>query len=59
MDHNLNDEEAVQRLGRRFRDTVLALGGSVHPSEVFAQFKGSPPNPDSLLKQQGLLNEMA
>lgn len=31
----LEDDEAVQLTGRRFRDTVLALGGSKAPAEVF------------------------
>jgi oligopeptidase A len=31
----LSDAEAVARTGRRFRDTVLALGGSRNPLEVF------------------------
>ena len=31
----LEDDEAVQKTGRRFRDTVLALGGSQAPAEVF------------------------
>lgn len=30
----LDDEDAVRATGRRFRDTVLALGGSVAPAEV-------------------------
>ncbi len=33
-DAGLDDEGAVQQTGRRFRDTVLALGGSVPPLEV-------------------------
>merc|ERR1712060_744483 len=36
----LENEEAVQKVGRRFRDTVLALGGGTHPSEVFQAFRG-------------------
>ncbi len=31
----LEDDEAVQTTGRRFRDTVLSLGGSMAPSDVF------------------------
>ncbi len=30
----LEDEAALQDRGRAYRDTVLALGGSVHPMEV-------------------------
>ncbi len=41
--------------GRRFRDTVLAAGGSQHPMEVFRAFRGRDPDPDALLRQSGLL----
>ena len=42
-------------LGRRFRDTILALGGSRHPLEVFRLFRGRDPDPTALLVQEGLL----
>jgi oligopeptidase A len=45
---------AVRKVGRRFRDTVLALGGSVHPSDVFRRFRGRDPEPEHLLRQYGL-----
>ena len=45
----------VRRVGRRFRDTVLALGGGVHPAEVFRQFRGREPKPDALLRHAGLV----
>jgi oligopeptidase A len=45
----------VARTGRRFRDTVLALGGSRHPLEVFQAFRGRAPSTQPLLKQTGLL----
>jgi oligopeptidase A len=45
----------VASTGRRFRDTVLALGGSRHPLEVFQQFRGRAPSTQPLLKQTGLL----
>jgi oligopeptidase A len=51
----LDDAQAVARTGRRFRDTVLSLGGSQHPLEVFRAFRGRDPSPDPLLKQSGLL----
>ncbi|MDP7239307.1 MAG: M3 family metallopeptidase, partial [Candidatus Latescibacteria bacterium] len=43
-----------QTLGRKFRDTVLALGGSVHPMQVFKAFRGREPSTDALLRQSGL-----
>jgi len=51
----LHDEPAVRGLGRRFRDTVLALGGSRHPMEVFKDFRGREPQPDALLRHSGLV----
>ena len=50
----LDDPETLATTGRRFRDTVLALGGSVHPMEVFRSFRGREPSPDSLLIISGL-----
>ena len=50
----LQDEDAVRKLGRHFRDTVLALGGSRAPMEVFKDFRGREPQPDALLRHSGL-----
>ena len=51
----LDNESAVSATGRRFRDTVLSLGGSQHPMDVFRAFRGRNPDPLSLLKQCGLV----
>lgn len=50
----LEDEEAVKTTGKRYRDTVLALGGSKHPMEVFKSFRGREPSTEPLLKHNGL-----
>jgi oligopeptidase A len=50
----LDDSVNVAATGRRFRDTVLALGGSEHPMEVFKHFRGREPTPDALLRHSGL-----
>jgi oligopeptidase A len=50
----LDDERAVAATGRRFRDTVLALGGSRHPMDVFKAFRGREPSTGALLRQAGL-----
>ncbi|BBD58742.1 oligopeptidase A [Nostoc sp. HK-01] len=55
----LDDEAAVQTTGRRYRDTVLALGGSKHPMEIFKAFRGREPSTVSLLRHNGLLNTAA
>ena len=51
----LDDEKAVKETGARFRDTVLGLGGSVPPADVFKMFRGRGPSTEALLKQSGLL----
>ncbi|BAZ28649.1 oligopeptidase A [Cylindrospermum sp. NIES-4074] len=51
----LEDEVAIQTTGKRYRDTVLALGGSKHPMEVFQAFRGREPSTGALLKHNGLL----
>ncbi len=50
----LENEEAIASVGKRFRDTVLGLGGSLHPMEVFQAFRGREPNTEPLLKHSGL-----
>lgn len=50
----LEDEHTIAEVGHRFRDTVLALGGSQHPMEVFKSFRGREPNTTALLRHNGL-----
>ncbi|MEM6752043.1 MAG: M3 family metallopeptidase [Cyanobacteria bacterium P01_C01_bin.38] len=50
----LEDEKAIKETGKRYRDTVLALGGSKHPMEVFKSFRGREPSTQPLLKHNGL-----
>ena len=50
----LDDEEAVRQTGRRYRDTILAMGGGTHPSEVFRLFRGRDPSIEPLLRHAGL-----
>lgn len=51
----LQNEEAVEKTGRRFRDTFLALGGSKSPSEVFRLFRGRDPETKALLRHSGII----
>jgi oligopeptidase A len=51
----LDDEPAVVETGRRYRETVLALGGSQSPMEVFVAFRGREPSTRPLLRHSGLL----
>lgn len=50
----LENDDAVREVGRRFRDTVLSMGGGTHPSEVFRLFRGRDPSPEALLRHSGL-----
>ena len=53
-DAGLEDAEAVAETGRRFRETVLAMGGGTPPMEVFTAFRGREPSPEALLRHSGL-----
>lgn len=50
----LDDPQALASVGRRFADTVLALGGSRHPLDVIRDFLGRAPTTAAFLRQSGL-----
>ncbi len=50
----LDDPTQVAETGRRFADTVLGLGGSAHPADVFRAFRGRDATTDALLRHAGL-----
>jgi oligopeptidase A len=50
----LENTQKLSETGRRFKDTVLSLGGGEHPMEVFKAFRGREPKPDALLRHSGL-----
>ena len=50
----LDEDDEIQSIGRRFRDTVLSLGGSRPPAEVFAAFRGREPSTAALIRHSGL-----
>jgi oligopeptidase A len=50
----LGNEAAVRAAGRRYRDTVLGLGGGEDPLAVFHRFRGRAPTIDALLRHSGL-----
>lgn len=54
-DVGLDNDKAVIETGRRFRETILALGGGKAPLEVFVEFRGREPSPEALLRHNGLL----
>jgi oligopeptidase A len=55
----LENEDAIASTGKRYRDTVLALGGSLHPMEVFKTFRGREPSTEPLLRHSGLVTATA
>jgi oligopeptidase A len=50
----LDDEVAVREVGRRYRETILALGGGRAPMDVFHDFRGRAPNTEAFLRHHGL-----
>ena len=56
-EHGLDNTAEVQRIGRRYTETILAQGGAIHPMEVFKAFRGREPDVRALLKQKGLLED--
>lgn len=46
------DRETAQR----FEEFVLSKGGSDHPMRLYEQFRGKSPDPEALLRRDGLIN---
>lgn len=53
----LQDDAKMKELGARYRETILALGGSRSALDVFRLFRGRDPNSAALLRQQGLTGD--
>jgi len=51
----LENDAGLRDTGRRYRETVLALGGSLPAMEVFQGFRGREPRTEPLLRHYGLL----
>lgn len=50
----IENENAIKELGRKYRETILALGGSKHPTEVYRMFRGRDASTAALLRHCGL-----
>jgi oligopeptidase A len=50
----LDNAAALAATGRRYRNSILALGGSRPPMEVFRAFRGREPSTAALLRHSGL-----
>lgn len=55
------EEEGIlnPETGRRFRETILAQGGSKEPIELFIEFRGREPSIEPLLRHVGFVEEIA
>ncbi len=51
----LTNDEAMRELGAKYRETILALGGSESALAVFRKFRGRDPEISALLRQQDML----
>ena len=51
---DLENNQNIQLIGRKFKDTILSLGGSLSPLEIFKLFRGREPKTDSLIRHLGL-----
>jgi oligopeptidase A len=47
-------DSKVRKMGRRFRDTVLSVGGSTPPAQVFKDFRGRAPQQDAFVQYYDL-----
>ena len=54
-DVGLENKGKVQALGKKFRETYLALGGSIEPMKIFEEFMGREPSTKALLRHNNLL----
>lgn len=52
----IENEEKIRELGLKFRDTILSLGGSKHPADVYRMFRGRDATTEALLRHSGLKN---
>jgi len=44
-----------QEIADSFRKNILAKGNTAHPMELYVKFRGREPDPDAMLKRDGLL----
>lgn len=55
IEHGLYDQETA----RRYKDEILARGGSEHPRMIYQRFRGRDADPEALLRREGLLDGVA
>jgi len=52
---DMDDDDAIKKLGLKFRNTILSKGGGTDPLTVFKEFRGREPNSGAFMKHYGLL----
>lgn len=57
QDIGLDNEEELKKLGRRFRSTVLGLGGGIDSAAVFERFRGRKVILDPFLKHHSAIRD--
>ncbi len=55
---DLGNNQKIKENGEKFKNTILSLGGSLPPLEVFKLFRGREPKTDSLIRHLGLSSAM-
>ena len=50
----LANQDEVRKIGKKYRDSILSLGGSRSPNKVFKQFRGRLPSTKALIRHSGL-----
>tara|TARA_B100000700_G_C15050854_1_gene860258 strand:+ start:771 stop:2912 length:2142 start_codon:yes stop_codon:yes gene_type:complete len=52
-----NNNESISDVGLRFRQTILAQGGSRSPQEIYISFRGRPATTEALIRHSGLIKQ--
>ena len=55
---DLENNQNLKEIGEKFKNTILSLGGSLSPLEIFKLFRGREPKTDSLIRHLGLSKAM-
>ncbi len=50
----LHNEQEIKFIGERYRNSILSLGGSLAPIDIFTKFRGRPPSTKALIRHCGL-----
>lgn len=44
-----------QKIATQFKNSILSRGSTAHPMDLYKEFRGREPDPDSLLRRNGLI----